>query len=269
MVVKSSSGLSVSIVHTDKKDLYDADGTRWARHPECDQQDPYRIAYINTETMDLLLLYKDEIKRIIAGKASILTPTSVEEMRDYISRSTKRIKNIADAWPDQQLREILAEADEHGSNPIMVLEKKVENEIERTTPPKKLTEAPPVATESPKTPRTYRSTTRTRKQEGSVTVSLGEASVLLTPKQLEFMERLSENPEWDKNGVYGEYVASEYAQELSDTMNPMSMGAVLTTLREKSLIRTEKRRVGAIKCCMFQLTDLGVRVYNKLAGKER
>ena len=95
-------------------------------------------------------------------------------------------------------------------------------------------------------------------------MTFGSISIILTPKQLEFMERLSEHPEWKKLGINGKYVASEYAEELSDTMNPMSVGAVITTLREKGILITERTRIGGVKCCMFQLTDTGIQIYNKL-----
>ena len=265
MIVKSSSGMNVSIIHNDKKSLYDVGGGKWDRNPNYDDADKKLIAFVNVDTLDMLQLTIEEMKRVIAGKSALNTPTTVEEMWDLVNRSSKRIQSIASKWMDQHIREILIEAEENGSNPVLLLEKAVDREIERTTPSKKPTEAPPVATEAPKTSRTGRNTTRPRKQEGSVTVSLGDISVLLTPKQLEFMERLSECPGWDGTPT-GKYNASEYSQELSDTMNPMSMGAVLTTLREKGLLRTEKCRVGAIKCCIFQLTDTGIKVYNELAG---
>ena len=200
------------------------------------------------------------------------SPTTLDEMRDYIDRCPEYVQEIVNGWPDQKLREILIEAEEHGSNPGWLLERMADKESEKQREPEPEPENPMEATGRPteahRAPRTARSTPRRRKQEGSVSVAFGEASVLLTPKQLEFLERLSECPDWETKGVNGEYTASEYAQELSDTMNPMSVGAVLTTLREKSLLQTEKRRVGAIKCCVFKLTNLGVRVYNKLAGKE-
>ena len=169
-------------------------------------------------------------------------------------------------WSDQMLREILIEAEEKSESPIEVMKKALgigEQAVPTTEVP---TGASPKPTEKQRARGTYRNTPQRRKQEGSVSVALGDVSITLTPKQLEFMERLSECPGWDGTPT-GEYNASLYAQELEDTMNPMSVGAVLTTLREKNLLQTEKRRVGGIKCCIFKLTDTGVRVYNKLARR--
>lgn len=271
MILKASNGLPVSFIDTDKKSLFDKTGQEWARCPSGDQ--PYGLAcYMNTETFVQVLLTREDLKRVIAGPNAMRTPTTLDEMRDYIDRCPKYVQEIANNWPDQKLREILIEAEERGSNPGLLLERVADKEYEKQHEPEPAPGNPTGATggdtEAHRTPRTARSAPRPRKQEGSVSVALGEASVLLTPKQLEFMERLSECPGWSRSGPAGEYIASEYAQELSDTMNPMSVGAVLTTLREKHLLKTEKRRVGAIKCCVFKLTDIGVQVYGQLARRD-
>lgn len=264
MILKASNGLPVSFTDENGKSIFDKTGQEWARHPSGDKPGE-SACYMNTKTFAQVLLTREDLKRVIAGPNAMRTPTTLDEMRDYVDRCPKYIRDVADNWPDQKLRQILYEAEEHGSNPGWLLERMVDKQREPEPIPETPTEAPGEDTEEHRAPRTARSTPRPRKQEGSVSVTLGEASVLLTPKQLEFMERLSECPGWNEGGPAGEYTASEYAQELSDTMNPMSMGAVLTTLREKHLLQTDKRRVGAIKCCVFKLTDLGVQVYNKLA----
>lgn len=268
MIIKASNGLPVSIIDTDKKSLFDSKHQEWARHPSGDQPEGL-VCYMNTQTCMEILLTREDMRRVIKGYKAINTPTTLEEMRDHISRCPQYVQEMVDGWPDQKLREILIQADEEGCDPRWLMEGIANKEAKQEElTPEMPTEATGTATEAHRTPRTARSTPRPRKQEGSVSVALGEASVLLTPKQLEFVERLSECPGWGESGPAGEYTASEYAQELSDTMNPMSMGAVLTTLREKGLLQTEKRRVGAIKCCVFKLTDLGAQVYNKLANKE-
>lgn len=272
MIVYTTHGSVVSLVDTNKKSLFDNNGVEWARCPEYDNPDPFAVGYRETKSnASVIKLNKEEIRRVIKGVNAMRTPTTVLEMRYHALNLPMDYQRIIDEWPDQKLREILVEAEEHGSNPGQLLEKMADKELEKQREPESApenpTEATEEATETRRAQGTARNTPRSRKQEGSVSVALGEVSVLLTPKQLEFIERLSECPGWDRTGVTGEYIASEYAQELSDTMNPMSVGAVLTTLREKGLVSTEKRRVGAIKCCVFRLTDLGVNIYNKLAGR--
>lgn len=264
MVVFTTTGGMVSIIHSDGKSLFERNGVEWARNAAQDTQS--EIAYTETRMgVTTIRLTKEEMKRIIRGDTAMRTPTTVLEMRYYVTSLPGRMQKIADEWNDQRLRSILMEADDTGKNAGTLLERHIEKELERQEEQKRPPEAPPVAPEKPKKPTRYSSTPRPRKQEGSVSVALGEVSVLLTPKQLEFMERLSENPGWE--GPEGEYVASSYAEELSDTMNAMSVGAVLTTLREKHLLTTEKSRMRGQKVCVFKLTDLGVEVYKWLAKR--
>lgn len=269
MIVNTTNNTTVCIMKSNGKSLFDRDGIEWGRNPRMDDMSKGLIGY--TETMDnavSIQLTRGEMKRIIAGESAIQTPTTVEEMRYFSMDLHPALSRVIDEWSDQKLREILIVAEEGHRNAGDLLEKEARAEIEVETPAEKPAEGPPEATEAHEERRTAKRTPRPRKQEGSVSVALEKASVLLTPKQLEFMERLSECPGWAESGPSGTYVASEYAQELEDTMNPMSVGAVLTTLREKDLLQTKKDRIGGIRCCVFSLTDLGVKVYNKLAGKE-
>ena len=277
MVVRTTSGSIVSLVDTDKQCLYDNDGVKWERYPEMDSMDPYFVAYRETKAfVSIIRLTREEIKRTVNGVHAMRTPTTVEEMRYYAVNLPVEYQWIIDQWPDQKLREILVEADDKHQNPGAVLEAKAyaiieaeeaakEEQKEREQPEShgKAQEKPEKANS---VPRGCSSTPKRRTQAGSISVAFGEASVILTPKQLEFMERLSECPGWKETGVNGDYVASQYTEELSDTMSPMAVGAVLTTLREKGLLTTEKTRMGGIKCCMFKLTDTGVQVYTTLAG---
>jgi hypothetical protein len=267
MVVFTTAGSPVSLVDSNKKSLFDNDGVEWERFPDGDSNYPIKIAYRETrDYVSVIELTREEMKRVIKGPEEMKTPTTVLEMRYYAMSFHARLQRVVDEWPDQKLREILIKAEDTHKNAGDLLEKEAREQLEEEVPAEKPKESPPEATEAHRTPRTARSTPRPRKQEGSVSVALEKASVLLTPKQLEFMERLSECEEWEDQGVTAEFNASSYAEELSDTMNPMSVGAVITTLREKKLLTTEKKRIGAIKCCVFKLTDLGLQVYSKLAG---
>lgn len=259
MIVKDLNGLPVSLVRSDGKSLYDRNGTKYRRNPQHD--DPDHAGYSSDTTT--VLLDRAHLRRVVSG--SMAVSMTVEELRDFCTVLPEpEEREVVNAMSDQTLRGILIECEESGKNPELVLVRKARSLI----PKKTITEALPKATEKPRVPYPSPNTPKARKREGSIVLDLGDVSVSLTPKQIEFMERLSECPGWDGKPT-GEYNAQEYAQELSDTMNPMSVGAVLTTLREKHMLTTEKKRVGAIKCCIFQLTDLGVRVYNKLAGKEK
>lgn len=265
MILKTLAGMTVSLVRSDKQFLYERDGSMWCRDSSKDTPD--HAAY--TKFIDIpqtVLLSRADLRRVCAGSRAMATPTTVEEMRDHAASLGKDRDREVSSWPDQKLREMLADADEQGKDPGQMLEKELDRKLEPPVIEETHEEATERPTEAPKKIPRYPHPPRPRKQEGSVSLSLGEASVLLTPKQLEFMERLSENSGWSKHGVEGEYSVNAYAVELADTMNAMSVGAVVTTLREKHLLNTTKTRVEGIKTCMFKLTDLGVQVYKELSG---
>ena len=265
MIVKSNAGTSVSIIRYNGIAVLDRNGDVWERDIKY-YGDDGSIKFIHTETKNTITVTAAEMHRISLGPRAINAVQTVEELRDATHELDPKYRRVVDNWPDQKLREVLIDAEEKSESPIEVMKKALgigEQAAPMTEMP---TEASPKPTEKQEAPRGYTSTARSRKQEGSVLVALGDISVLLTPKQLEFMERLSECPGWDGTPT-GEYNASLYAQELEDTMNPMSVGAVLTTLREKHLLQTEKRRVGGVKCCIFKLTDVGIQIYNKLARR--
>lgn len=278
MVVYTDSGTPVNLVNTDKKSLFDGTGVEWARCPDFDTPDPFRLAYRETvNNLSVIRLTKDEIKRVIDGVHAMRTPTTVLEMRYYAENLHHRCRDMIDGWSDQRLREILIEAEDRHQNPGTLLEakayaiidaedaKKQEEERART---EKAKEGPSEATGAHEARGRYKRTPKRRTQTGSLPVAIRDMTVILTPKQVEFLERLSECPGWEEHGVTGQYVASQYTEELSDTMNPMAVGAVLTTLREKGLLATEKSRMGGIKVCLFKLTDDGIQIYNTLANKE-
>lgn len=273
MIVKTLNGTKVVITRTDRKSLFDDSGAEWIRYPANDDAETGKVGYMNPDTKEGLAIHRHDMKRILRGNAAILEVTCVEELRWAVTKMPPKIQKLVDQWSDQTMRETLGDAEEKGKDPAEYLLERAFKELEQE---EKQSEPEPTREDthgSPRKPlgahgasREYKNT-RKRRQDGSVTLDLGDTTVVLTPKQLEFMERLSECPEWDGNPT-GRYNASEYAQELADTMNPMSVGAVLTTLREKHLLTTEKVKIGAIKSCVFTLTEAGVRVYNKLAGGE-
>ena len=280
MVVYTTTGSEVSLVDTNKKSLFDNAGVEWARFPEEDEQEKFLLAYRETKAnVSVIKLTKEEMKRVINGVHAMNTPTTVTEMRYYALGLPPKYQRVIDEWSDQKLREMLMDAEDHHQNPGAAMEAKVytilceeDRKREEELRAKKEAERPRPdtgeATGAQEAPRTARSTPKSRTQKGSLFVALSDTTVALTPKQLEFIERLSECPGFKEHGTSGSYIASQYAEELSDTMNPMSVGAVLTTLREKDLLHTEKQRFGGMKCCTFTLTELGKRVYNKLARIE-
>ena len=268
MLVKTEAGIQISFTHTDGKSLFEPNGTEWIRVPEKDDPDRKLVAYgYHKDSFVIVMLTKEDLKRICKGDKAMNTPTTIAEMRNYSTRMHPKARAVVDEWSDQRLREILMEAEDYRKDPGNLLEQIVEKVLDE----QEARNRPPEPQEAPREPQknggSYPSTRkRSRAKEGLPVASEG-VSVVLTPKQVEFMERMSENPGWSEKGVSGEYIVSEYAAELSDTMNPMSVGAVLTTLREKGLVKTQKTRYNGSKECLFSFTSDGVKIYNKLSNR--
>lgn len=268
MLVKTEAGIQISFTHTDGKSLFEPNGTEWVRVPEKDNPDKGLAAYgYHRDSFTFVMLTKEDLKRVCKGDKAMNTPTTVAEMRDYSTRMSPKARALVDEWTNQSLREILMEAEDYRKDPGTLLEQiaeKVLEEQEARNRPPEPQEAPREATKKVDSHTGTRK--RSRAREGLPVASEG-VSVVLTPKQVEFMERMSENPGWEEKGINGEYIVSLYAAELSDTMNPMSVGAVLTTLREKGLVKTQKTRYNGSKECLFSFTDDGVKIYTKLSQK--
>lgn len=261
MIVNSIDGNPVTLVKTNGKSIFTRNGEEFKRDETHDDADHAAYTCTSNTSTITVLLSRSELRRVLSGKMA--EPQTVGELREFSSILPEDERNVANTWNDQKFREVLIEADETNKRPDMLLVSKIQDML----PKKEKLQEPLSKPKKDATDRTPpKSTSRPRKQEGSIIVNLGSISVLLTPKQLEFMERLSEYPNW--KGPSSECITSVYADELSDTMSPMSVGAVLTTLREKKLLTTQKCRIGAIKSSAFQLTQLGEQIYKKLAGKE-
>lgn len=265
MVVRTTTGSLVSIESTDGRNLYDNNHTPWERYPAEDDAD--HAAYIDGLVhASVIKLDRSELRRMCAGHAAISTPTTVVEMRYHALKFTEASQLIVDSWSDQELEDILEEAKRRHKDAGELLRERVCDAL--TPPPNEEIheEATGEAKEATEEPKTAKNTPKKRKREKGIPVITEYVSTTLTSKQVEFLERLSENPDWDRYGIEGEYAASLYAEELDDTMNSMSVGAVLTTLREKRLLTTRKASIGGVKVCMFKLTPAGRAVYKYLCN---
>jgi hypothetical protein len=84
--------------------------------------------------------------------------------------------------------------------------------------------------------------------------------VTLTAKQVEFLKELPKSEIWDG------YEAGVWCDMIADGIgwNPMSVGAMISTLREKGLVRVSVDRVNGKKCKGMNFTNLGLDVVNGL-----
>lgn len=116
---------------------------------------------------------------------------------------------------------------------------------------------------APSRPHPTKKSSRSKLQPGGLEKDIGGVHVLMTPKQVEFMERMSEYPGF--SDITGEFYANTYVDELSDTMSAMVVGAVITTLREKGILTTKSVRMDGCKTSQFKYTELGVEIYKLLS----
>lgn len=269
MLARTTTGKLINIVRNESGLLWDATGLGWFRRGDLDQ--PGHAAYSATTgegvRMDIQFT-KDELVRICKGTRAIQTPTTPGELRAATSSMGPEAASLAAEKPDQWFREVLSKAEETYQNPYSLAGHLLMDELDRRKPKEVPTEASPLAQGTRKAPPQYKRTPRAKLQPGGFEDTFEGKRVILTPKQTEFMERLEENETWEQDDSGRWYYGDHYAECMSDTMSPMSVGAMITTLREKGIIRTEYARVDGRRVCKFQLTELGMLVYNRLCIKD-
>ena len=268
MLVRTTNGKLISIVSNGNGVLTDAGGTKWRRRGSLDS--PGHAAYSTSVNGDgeVIQFTKDELVRICKGTRAIQTPTTPEELRADTAFMEPEAAALAAEKPDQWFREVLFKAEETSQNPSSLAGHLLMDELDRRKPKEVPTEASPLAQETRKAPPQYKRAPRAKLQPGGFEDTFEGKRVILTPKQTEFMERLEENETWERGDPSKWFCGDHYAECLSDTMPPMSVGAMITTLREKGIIRTEYTHIDGRRVCKFQLTELGVLVYNKLCMKD-
>lgn len=269
MLTRTTTGKLINIVRNESGLLWDATGLGWLRRGDLDQ--PGHAAYSATTgegvRMDIQFT-KDELVRICKGTRAIQTPTTTDELRAATASMGPEAAALAAGKPDQWFREVLSKAEETCQNPSSLAGHLLMDELNRVKPEEVTTEASPLAQGTRETPPRYKRAPRAKLQPGGFEDTFEGKRVLLTTKQTEFMERLEENETWEHGDPGKWFYGDSYAECLSDTMSPMSVGAMITTLREKGVIRTEYARVDGRRVCKFQLTELGVLVYNRLCIKD-
>lgn len=268
MLVRTTNGKLISIVSNDKGVLTDTSGTKWWRRGGLDS--PGHAAYSTSMLSDgeVVQFTKDELVRICKGTRAIQTPTTTDELRAATASMGPEAAALAAEKPDQWFREVLSKAEETSQNPSSLAGHMLVDELDRRKPKEVPTEASPLPPVTREEHTRYKRAPRAKLQPGGFEDTFEGKRVILTPKQTEFMERLEEYENWE-SGNRGKWLYGDlYAECLSDTMSPMSVGAMITTLREKGVIRTEYARVDGRRVCKFQLTELGMLVYNGLCIKD-
>lgn len=275
MLVPRNQGMPpVYLVGNNKGVLIDIDHNKWQRKAEWDVPDRAAFAMETCSTRnEAIYLDKFQLKRAVLGSSAMQRVLDVQEFRYYADRHPEQIN--ANDWSDQQIRELLMEADERNMDVVEYLLKKAKEKAKKAQEAEGVQEdgcSTQNATEANGTATTTKRTStpkrdkRAKVQEGGFEYTDSNLQIILTPRQTEFMERLGELDGWKDKGVGGQYASSEYAECLEDTMNPMAVGAMISTLREKGIITTEYVKNDGTKRCMFRLTDLGISIYRSISN---
>lgn len=88
----------------------------------------------------------------------------------------------------------------------------------------------------------------------------------LTEKQVKFL-RLLPNDDFFENGLESTLWIDVLCDTLAGEFNPMALGAMVSTLREKDLIYVAEERVNGRKCKYFGFTEDGKQVARELGLK--
>lgn len=270
MLARTTTGKLINITRNENGLLLDATGLGWTRRGDLDQPGHAAYSAITGEGVRMDIQFtKDELARICKGTRAIQTPITVEELRVMMSDTMEpEAKALAAEKPDQWFREVMIKAEETNQNPYSLAGHLLLDELDQRKPEEVPVEASPLTRVTRKESPQYKRAPRSKLQPGGFEDVFEGKRIVLTPKQVEFVERLEEYENWD-NDNHGKWLYGDlYAECLSDTMSPMSVGAMITTLREKGVIRTERDHVDGRRVCKFQLTELGMLVYSNLCIKD-
>lgn len=104
-------------------------------------------------------------------------------------------------------------------------------------------------------------------QVGGVEFTEDGVSVIITPKQVEFIRLLPGTQFWE-NGVDSTLWIDCLCDDLEGKMDPMTIGAMVSTLREKGLLLVgkDKRNHKERKAAFFEFSEFGKKVAAKVLG---
>jgi hypothetical protein len=90
------------------------------------------------------------------------------------------------------------------------------------------------------------------------------SEITLTAKQVRFIQRMPEDDFYEANLNSSLWIDC-YCDTIADEFNPMAVGAMVSTLREKGILAVGEDRVNGKKCKCMAFTELG-RVIAKELG---
>ena len=269
MIVTSMNGEVISILENRRGVLIDSHGRNWLRDASKDKPEQGMAGYSRQDNEDAVIFTKPELVRVCKGDTAIQQLTTVAEMRDFATRLEADLREVADGWNDQQLREVLVEADNKSCSALNLLVVKLQKESDRLHAAAEAEECPScerdgtslaqenaVGIQAP-----TRGNTPKKAKGNAFEGVFGEELVRLTSGQLAIMHAIFSTLD-PKSGASPTAII---AQCVSDEMSAVSAGATIATLKEKKLIVVDKTSSKKV----VRLTSLGVQVRDALSrGKE-
>lgn len=104
---------------------------------------------------------------------------------------------------------------------------------------------------------------RKKRTRRSKDVAFELNGLTLTKKQVSFIKRMPEDCFYE-NGIESTLWIDIYCDTIADEFNPMSAGAIVSTLKEKGLIIVGQDRINGRKCKSMAFTELGQQVAKEL-----
>lgn len=106
------------------------------------------------------------------------------------------------------------------------------------------------------------------KKNAAFKKQFGEVEITLTEKQIDFFHHIQDTCFWE-NGLDSTLWIDVLCDEIGGQFEnkPMTIGAMVSTLREKDLLIVGVQRVNGRKAKFFELTDLGKKVAAELGLK--
>ena len=260
MIVTSMNGKRVSIVQNKRGILIDTQGKWWIRDAYKDIPEQGVAGYSCQDGADSIRFTKPELVRICKGDAAIQQLMTVDEARDFAERLEPRLREIAANWNDQQLREVLIEADDANKSALNLLLSRLEAEYKRAKAQTAAQTKEYLSCErngtslaqeggggTPVPP--CKNTPKKAKGNAFESTYNGEL-ITLTSKQLVIMRAVA--AEVDEDGTCTSTGVLQAA--VGAGMSAISAGAVLATLGEKKLLTVTRTSTGKA----YKLTDAGM-----------
>ena len=260
MIVTSASGKQVSIIENKHGILVDTLGNWWTR--DADKDPPDAAGYSCKDVNDFMQLNRPELKRVCGGNTAIQQLTTVTEMRDFIDGLKADLREIGNSWNDQQLREILIEADTSNKNCSSLLLSKLNAEYDKqhvvtveteeyTSCEKEGISLEPKHSAGTSVPPKKKA--QRKAKEYAFEGTCDGTDIKLTSKQVTVMLAVLHSTDNNLNCL-----TANVLQHVSTEMSPISAGAILSTLKEKCVISMDK------SAGIINLTRLGAWVTSKL-----